>query len=1030
MRLSERFTVLPRRILNEHAVAAGLPPRIDVLDEIASQLSFDEQWQTDLDALLTDAEHDTDLADAMLTLRANKVNQTHLRQLAIALSSNWDRVEEWGPPLPQPVPQLQIDELVRTIDRLNTIADGIAAAVPDDSLVQRLREVRAWGEQLVLANRFERIRLIGETKGLSNRGNQKVWKNGLKEEVHTAWDHAYGEVVRQRQRVLDAAISQLACVVGQRVVAAAHRRHGDGRLVFHDLLVLARRVLTDTDHGPAVRTSLHERYQRLLLDEFQDTDPIQLELAQLITAAPDDHDAVPLAGRLFVVGDPKQSIYRFRRADISMYLQAQETIGAELVQLTANFRSTEPIIDWVNFVFDGLIKYRPDAQAAFTRLDATRAAAPAGPHVVRFGEERSGTGIAGDVREAEALDIVSLIRESASWMVRDEHGDWRSARLRDVAILLPTRISLPQLEDALTDAAIPYRTESSSLVYATREIRDLMLALRAVEDPTDELALVESLRTALFGCSDVDLVRWKFQRGGRWNLTATSIPEPLPDEGDDPVRDAFITLRRLHENRRWRTPAQLLDELLRERRCFEVAALGSRYRDVWRRLRFVSDQARAWSDSGGITMRDYLRWVSEQGRDGARVAEAVLPETDDDAVRILTVHAAKGLEFPIVIVGGLSTARTGGRGRVQVRWHDHRPEVSFRSTVTTSDYDAAYQLDEQMDHEERLRLLYVACTRASDHLCVSVHRARVAKEQSEANASSATLLFGASAMGVVQRDGTVPTMLGAAVGTQTRPVSGSVFDDATFEADRAAVHERAGRRLTVSPSGLAALGGGLGGDVRDDDVAPTVWPPPGLVKDARSLELPAWNRGRYGTAIGRAVHAVLQRVDLTTGDGIDEAAAAQAAGEGILGKESTIAQLARSALTAQTIQAAAGAQQWRELYVGTTVGDVVLEGYVDLLYRTDDGFVVVDYKTDAVTDDDLDATVSRYRLQGAAYALALEQVTGEPVVACDFVFCRPDGAVERRLGDLAEAKAEVFALLTDGQALAVTPFAPSTTPIV
>src|SRR5262249_46066445 len=123
---------------------------------------------------------------------------------------------------------------------------------------------------------------------------------------------------------------------------------------------------------------------------------------------------------------------------------------------------------------------------------------------------------------------------------------------------------------------------------------------------------------------------------------------------------------------------------------------------------------------------------------------------------------------------------------------------------------------------------------------------------------------------------------------------------------------------------------------------------PGLAKDARDLELPPCNKGRYGTAIGRAVHAVLQTIDLKTGADLDDTVAAQAAAEGVLGQETTIAALARSALASSVVQRASTRPFWRETYVAVPLDDITLEGYVDLVYRDDDGLVVVDYKTDAV----------------------------------------------------------------------------------
>jgi ATP-dependent exoDNAse (exonuclease V) beta subunit len=183
---------------------------------------------------------------------------------------------------------------------------------------------------------------------------------------------------------------------------------------------------------------------------------------------------------------------------------------------------------------------------------------------------------------------------------------------------------------------------------------------------------------------------------------------------------------------------------------------------------------------------------------------------------------------------------------------------------------------------------------------------------------------------------------------------------------------------------------------------------PGLAKDARDLELPPWNKGRYGTAIGRAVHAVLQTIDLRTGDGITETARAQAAAEGVIGREDDIVALARSALSTETVQEAVRAQFWRETYVASPVGAHTLEGYVDLVYRTPAGLVVVDYKTDRLDDgDDLDRALERYRLQGASYALAVAQATGQAVVRCVFLFLHPDGAREREVNDLEAAVDDV-----------------------
>jgi hypothetical protein len=163
----------------------------------------------------------------------------------------------------------------------------------------------------------------------------------------------------------------------------------------------------------------------------------------------------------------------------------------------------------------------------------------------------------------------------------------------------------------------------------------------------------------------------------------------------------------------------------------------------------------------------------------------------------------------------------------------------------------------------------------------------------------------------------------------------------------------------------------------------------GIRKDARDIELPPWQKGRYGSAIGRAVHGVMQSVDLATGAGLAELCASQAAAEGVLGKEDVIEALCRSALESAVVDAASRSEHWREVYVGIPYGDGVLEGYIDLLYRSEHGLVVVDYKTDSWrTDTELDEKAKRYRVQLDAYRQAIAEISGEGGVVSKLLFLR------------------------------------------
>jgi ATP-dependent exoDNAse (exonuclease V) beta subunit len=994
-----------QRVLTEFPIEAGLPPRITVRDEISSRVAFESRWRTFVDALF----EDPDLEQTLLFMLAANVRVEHLRAVAEVLDDNWDLLDRIG--LPPELPTLAIDGWLAELDDVCALASECHFP-SDDKLALRLDEIADYGASIRAAfDDIERVRLLQATKpsfrvGIGQKANWRCDINDVRDRVRQLGAQRDAIVLT----VLDAAIRRIVAALARCTAAAVEERRAAGELEFHDLLVLARTLLRDEQHGARARARLRERYARILVDEFQDTDPIQVEIATLLGSGDPDAGAQTWTsiavdpGRLFFVGDPKQSIYRFRRADIATFLDAADHFAEPAPEyLTCNFRAGPRVLDWINTVFAELIRPHPGSQPEYRALDAARDGAP-DTDVVLLGVEPHTDGPDASVlREREAADVAAVIGRvlADGWRVEDRVGKQpRPARLGDICILLPARTSLGFLERALDDARIPYRAETSSLVYASREVRELLAALRAIDDPSDSLSLTAALRSSLFGCGDDDLFEYHVEHNGRWDVRSAP-PEALPL--DHPVVDGMRFLGALHDERLWRAPSELLESIVSERRVIEVAALGGRFRDVARRVRFIVDQARAFVDAEGGTLRDYLRWAELQGTEGARVVEAVLPETDDDAVRILTVHGAKGLEFPIVVCSGSTTAaQNAGRG-VQVLFPPEGGyEVKLNANVQTAHFQLRQPVDEQMGFHEKLRLLYVACTRARDHLVVSTHR----KDRDLTNVDSAKWTHAELLWDAAKNAEWIAFEGGGDVQPRAAPVElAPAPDPDAWEAEHARAFARGARRAFVAATTLAR---------RVDEHAVD---DPGLAKDGRDLELPPWNKGRYGTAIGRAVHAVLQTVDLATGAALDETAAAQAAAEGVLGEERTIAALARSALASDVVRRAQSRQFWRETYVAVPLDGITLEGYVDLVYRDDDGLVVVDYKTDAWrteigSGDELNARLAHYRVQAAAYALAVADATGEAVTRCVLCFLAPDGAreVEVAGAELGAGIAEVRAL--------------------
>lgn len=844
-----------QRILTEHPIEAGLPPNVTVIDDIAAAVAFEARWDEYVDRLLTDPE----MERPVRLFLASGGTLDHLHDLAIVFNENWDLVTERIGRRALAIPPLDVSdiltelvEIIESADECTSTSDKLFGHItgPLTEFAHLLRHAVDDDRKL------EHLTGAKLTCRFGQKGN---WPGTELSDLRKRLADLHEECASRAQRVQESALHAMADSLAEFTREGAEIRRATGELQFHDLLVFARAVLRDPVHGPAVRAALAARYQCLLIDEFQDTDPIQVELAVLI--ASDDPDAgtkdwrtvATRPGQLFFVGDPKQAIYRFRRADIATFLDTRDKLVGQAETLDRNYRTSATILNWVNATFGQLIQQAPGSQPDYTPLVEVRNNPDVGPAVAFIGREHEGKPRSAQLMEAEARDVAAAIRQAVGqpWVVSERLADdserWRPARWSDVAVLLPGRGSLSALQPALESAEIPYRLEASSLVYETREVRELMLIVRAIDDPTDSLTVVAALRTPSFGCGDDDLLLWRRRYGGGWDYM-----NPFPDNAppDHPVAVGLGLLRDLHEQRLWRPPSEILELVLRRGRFFELGASVRRPRDLWRRLRFVLDQCRAWEEAGGVTLRDYLRWVARQAEKGDRAKETVLPETDDDAVRILTIHSAKGLEFPVVVVSGLTSAMVRPPTGVQVRFPQSDGwAIQLKKGLTTRDYTDTEGVEAQRDRDERIRLLYVATTRARDHLVISVHR----KTNDRAPETSAKVLYEAGWHSELVElleftDAEPPTV--PLPTKSSREPQGALPALDEWQRHHDSVLAAAARPIAVSATGLAAE---QFAEERDPgDIEPLA-------------------RGRTtgdGAAIGRAVHAVLQSVDLASGFGL------------------------------------------------------------------------------------------------------------------------------------------------------------------
>ena len=1044
-----------QRILALYPIEAGLPPELAVRDEVAASISFEDRWQPFMERLFADGCDDPAVASGLIRGFSTNLLPFHLRAIAMAFHQQWDRVLDTTferPPMPRIDATAVLDHLRDAFDMIDHVLPGFE----DDHASRAMAALRPLWESVKYAqNALDAVpggdeRLVAEESLMSAlnaemkaiwRGRAENWRRGSLGRLKTSVKDAIAARDELLNGVRMAALGPLLGTLQHFVREYRDERIDSGSLEFHDVLILCRDLLRD---HPAVRSRLRARYQALLIDEFQDTDPLQVEIAVLLASSDNHAPGRPWhqfhvePGRLFFVGDPKQSIYRFRNADIDLYTSAARRFGAtplgETVLLTQNFRSQPSLIAWVNNVFADLFRLdRAPGQAAvhaaqvqFDPLTSWREAkGEVAVHLLGGPQPFADVKLL-ELRAMESravADAVAAIRAGGGeWQVADDRlTGWREPRFRDVAILMPTRAALSFVEQALNEAGIPCRIESRSLLFETQEVRDLLSILSAIDDPTDQVAVVAALRAPGFGCSDRDLHRFIAARGS-WNYL-NSLPQGYP--AGDIVALAMWSLKSLHEKRWWVDIGSMVDLVIRELRLFQVAYAGRRTRESWQRLRFVHEQARAFAGAGGRNLRQFVQFMERQADEQARVVETAVAEADDDAVRIMTVHASKGLEFPIVILTGLNTKPaslspvllhdSGGQPQVRVGSQD-RP-------FETPGYAAIRERELLMERIEGDRLLYVAATRARDHLLVSVfhqvghtpgtHEVR----HRNARCTPAECLYEISQGHPASWRQLDPPPAGAGwIDAPSREVSATVTDREEWIATRNRLIADSARAPVLAATAIAKAAGSVLAQMPEDSRA-----------EPTGDDAP-WKKGRGGTSLGRAVHAVLQTIDLATGEGLAAAARAQATAEGIEPRFAEIVELAEAARASDAVQAAvASGRFWREVYVSAALGEAMIEGFIDLLYETSGGLVVVDYKTDsALNAAAIDASMARYRLQGAAYALALQIGLSRPVTRCTFVFVQP--RQERDIVDLEAAMEEVrqavpaALLASTAQLLGDTPF--------
>ncbi|MEZ5126820.1 MAG: UvrD-helicase domain-containing protein [Thermoleophilia bacterium] len=1031
------------RLLREYAVEAAIDPAFEQLDQLAGELERGRLWDEWLSELASGAGESEPaevarVRDWLGRLLAIGVRLDALRRLAIgpggAFSERYDLDPAPEPPAPPEVLGRLRDlsaasAALRHYCQQACVNHSDAGFCTAMELVEGLDACAAWidetGGSCRVEEQMARLQALPLKTGPKGPGGiMKNWAvdQGGKGEFVDRYKALADEVALLRDEYA-AHVAALAVAVADAFARwAGTQQLAQGQLDFTDLLGQLRNMLAT---NLSARGELQRRLRYVLVDEFQDTDPLQAESVLLLCErepqAADWRHVELEPGKLFVVGDPKQSIYRFRRADIALYDEVKELIQAQpegkgtSVAIEQNFRTTPALVAWTNNVFADVF----DTNAAVGRqpnyqwAEAYRPVADGARVAILLGGEYARRGESQRRRQDEARAVAALLRDmrddvTGAWAVCDRGANagggepMRPPRWGDIALLVRTTTDLESFEYALRDAGIPYRVEGGKTYFSRREVADVLLCLRAVDDPSDGPAVYGALHSSLFGFSDDELFLF-WAAGGRFDPFASL--DVLGTDEHAPIVDALVVLRELHRQRPQLEAYELVERLLRATHCEEMqAATGEGAPQALANLEKLVERARAFSSAGGAGLGAFLRWAAEAGETAGE--QESLIDDESDVVHILTIHKAKGLEYPIVVLaGGASTqvvgggdARRSGGARALVDRRRRCLQVKLRADLPGAscelaprDFVELEEREKEMARSEARRLLYVAATRARDRLVITLFGPPLRTSKGDA----AQVLLGplveylpvaGSVAETCEQDGLAIIMPGEPA---RRPASAARVDveelltaRGRWAEERAALLARASAPVpATSPSALetvddAVLAGGPGA-------------PP----------------GRAGAlALGSAVHRVMELCDLSDAAGLSDLAEEAAAEVGRPDLAGEVAALASACWRAAPVRAAACATEcYRELAVGACLEGVIVNGAVDLLYRDGDAWVIVDYKTDrASTAETLRA---RYTPQGAAYAVALEAATATPVREVVFLAAAAELEIHVSVDDALRARA-------------------------
>jgi ATP-dependent helicase/nuclease subunit A len=1035
------------RLLRERPLEAGVPPDFTEVYGAEEELLRRESWNRFRERVASRRRKDGKHSRLLAKLVAAGIEQRQLFGVFTHIAENSD--VRFTAPLASAPSSAEIDHVRQTLQRLLTNAlQLLPRHEPEagwDDLQKRVRSLRFSRDELKWDQRVELFKaaleaVYGNKAVVLNRWTGDKRHFDLIKDLAADWaalDEPNNPVRATCMRWL--AYRYQYAIRYARAAAAfyAEERLRRGRLTFQDLLLRTAALLRD---HPAICRELGERYQFLLIDEFQDTDPVQAEvLFRLAATNPSTHEEwlslEPRDGALFVVGDPKQSIYRFRRADIALYLRVKQRFRefGEVVELTANFRSHGAIGRFVNQAFVGRFPAADDPQlhqATFAEL--------------RTKPEREQSGRVGWYRFSPepGRGWIHIARPDSARIAPWIHERIASGERqpRDFLILTRTKHQLKEFAHALERNDVPYEISGAG-IGVEEELQELILLLRALADPGNPVLTLAVLEGMFFGI-DHDTLHEHALAGGHFHLLSR-------ERSGNAVDEALTQLQRLWELARTETADVAIPLIVDELGILPYAASGELGATRAGALLFALDVLRQGCLAGRTTLAEAIELLeSALHRDES---DAPLMPGATNVVRVMNLHRAKGLEAAVVILANPLESMDRAPNMVQRRLPDGSAEGWFAVFDSTSrdrrkpiarpiHWDALEAEERLYQQAEEDRLLYVAATRAAEELIVarcdkmeakSVWRAFHPLLDDPQLAEELPL----QPMALRTRDELQAEPdafrqqiehLRAARQAQRRPAFRAAGVTARIKPDDMPAQRTRRRSVRALQLGLALdapvnattfghdregnpiyqLGLPLNGDDanRLRNAASEKPGAPAISNQTHDARGPEW-----GDAVHLTLHAAANGIE---GDALRRSARnallvagcpADAQGEPLWLDD--LLALVEGMRTSSLWARAAAAQrvlyevpfeislspaEWSALggEPGTAAAEVVV-GRIDLAFEEPDGWVIADYKTDVVEPKTLRLRLDKYRQQVETYADCWQRISGAAVKEKRIVFTAP-----------------------------------------